>query len=50
MAAGQVVGVLNDLPSCEELITGIVTQAREVIDGLAGGQRWQNSDVDAASP
>ena len=50
LAAGQVVGVLKDLPSCEELITGIVTQAREVIDGLAGGQRWQNSDVDAASP
>ena len=50
LAAGQVVGVLKDLPSCEELITGIVTQAREVIDGLAGGQRWQNNDVDAASP
>jgi NAD(P)H-dependent flavin oxidoreductase YrpB (nitropropane dioxygenase family) len=50
LAAGQVVGVLTDLPSCEELIAGIVAQAAEVIDGLAGGRRWQNSDVDAASP
>ncbi|MFC0431917.1 nitronate monooxygenase family protein [Kutzneria buriramensis] len=50
LAAGQVVGVLRDLPSCEELITGIVAQATEVIDGLAGGKRWQNSDVADASP
>ncbi|QUQ66411.1 NAD(P)H-dependent flavin oxidoreductase [Kutzneria sp. CA-103260] len=50
LAAGQVVGVLRDLPSCEELITGIVAQATTVIDGLAGGQRWQNSDVADASP
>jgi NAD(P)H-dependent flavin oxidoreductase YrpB (nitropropane dioxygenase family) len=50
LAAGQVVGVLNDLPSCEELITGIVTQATAVIDGLAGGTRWQNSGVADASP
>jgi NAD(P)H-dependent flavin oxidoreductase YrpB (nitropropane dioxygenase family) len=50
LAAGQVVGVLRDLPSCEELISGIVAQATEVIDGLAGGKRWQNSDVADASP
>jgi NAD(P)H-dependent flavin oxidoreductase YrpB (nitropropane dioxygenase family) len=45
LAAGQVVGVLRDLPSCEELITGIVAQATAVIDGLAGGQRCQNRDL-----
>ncbi|HTI20952.1 MAG TPA: nitronate monooxygenase [Kutzneria sp.] len=50
LAAGQVVGVLKDLPSCEELITGIVAQAAAVIDGLAGGTRWQNSGVADASP
>ncbi|MEV6609684.1 nitronate monooxygenase [Kutzneria sp. NPDC051319] len=50
LAAGQVVGVLSDLPSCEELITGIVAQATAVIDGLAGGRRWHNSGVADASP
>ena len=50
LAAGQVVGVLHDLPSCEELVTGIVAQAAAVIDGLAGGRRWQNSGVADASP
>ena len=27
MASGQVVGVIDDLPSCEELIDRIVTEA-----------------------
>jgi NAD(P)H-dependent flavin oxidoreductase YrpB (nitropropane dioxygenase family) len=27
LAAGQVVGVLDDLPTCEELIDRVVTQA-----------------------
>ncbi|HEY8482208.1 MAG TPA: nitronate monooxygenase [Spirillospora sp.] len=32
MASGQVVGVIDDLPSCAELIDGIVRQAAETID------------------
>jgi NAD(P)H-dependent flavin oxidoreductase YrpB (nitropropane dioxygenase family) len=35
LAAGQVVGVLHDLPTCAELISGVVEQATEVIEGLA---------------
>ncbi|TDB84142.1 nitronate monooxygenase [Actinomadura sp. KC216] len=31
MAAGQVVGVIDDLPSCGELIDGVVRQAAEAI-------------------
>jgi NAD(P)H-dependent flavin oxidoreductase YrpB (nitropropane dioxygenase family) len=34
LAAGQVVGLLNDLPSCHEVITGIVEQAHEIIRDL----------------
>jgi len=35
LASGQVVGLLNDLPTCEELITGIVQQATGIIHGLS---------------
>ncbi|WP_218004653.1 NAD(P)H-dependent flavin oxidoreductase [Microtetraspora niveoalba] len=31
MASGQVVALIDDLPSCEELIDGIVTQAADVL-------------------
>ncbi|UYQ60377.1 NAD(P)H-dependent flavin oxidoreductase [Streptomyces peucetius] len=34
MATGQVVGLIDDLPSCEELITRIVTSADEVLRRL----------------
>ena len=34
MASGQVVGVIDDLPSCAELIDRIVRQARETLDSL----------------
>ncbi|MFF4485770.1 NAD(P)H-dependent flavin oxidoreductase [Streptomyces sp. NPDC001544] len=47
MAAGQVAGVIGDLPSCAELVEGVMAQAGEVIGELAaapGG--W----VDAAMP
>ncbi|MFJ6567130.1 NAD(P)H-dependent flavin oxidoreductase [Streptomyces sp. NPDC091292] len=36
MAAGQVAGVIEDLPSCEELISRIVREAVEVRDRLTG--------------
>ncbi len=36
MASGQVVGVIDDLPSCAELIERIVAQAGAVLDDLAG--------------
>jgi NAD(P)H-dependent flavin oxidoreductase YrpB (nitropropane dioxygenase family) len=35
LAAGQVVGVLEDLPTCAELIAGIVSQAAEVLAGAS---------------
>jgi NAD(P)H-dependent flavin oxidoreductase YrpB (nitropropane dioxygenase family) len=36
LAAGQVVGVLDDLPTCEELISGVVRQAEATLRGLTG--------------
>jgi NAD(P)H-dependent flavin oxidoreductase YrpB (nitropropane dioxygenase family) len=35
MATGQVVGLIDDLPSCEELISRIMTEADEVLKRLA---------------
>ncbi|MEU8269318.1 nitronate monooxygenase [Sphaerisporangium sp. NPDC049002] len=35
MASGQVVGVIDDLPSCEELITRIMAEARTTLSALA---------------
>jgi NAD(P)H-dependent flavin oxidoreductase YrpB (nitropropane dioxygenase family) len=35
LASGQVVGLLHDLPSCAELITGVVGQAVEILARLA---------------
>ena len=35
LASGQVVGMLDDLPSCAELVTGIVAQAEKIIADLA---------------
>jgi NAD(P)H-dependent flavin oxidoreductase YrpB (nitropropane dioxygenase family) len=34
MASGQVVALIDSLPSAEELIDGIVAQAAEVLNGL----------------
>jgi NAD(P)H-dependent flavin oxidoreductase YrpB (nitropropane dioxygenase family) len=34
LAAGQVVGAITDLPTCEALITGIVKEADEIIAHL----------------
>ena len=34
MASGQVVGVIDDLPSCRELVERIVAEATEVLEGL----------------
>jgi NAD(P)H-dependent flavin oxidoreductase YrpB (nitropropane dioxygenase family) len=33
-AAGQVVGMLTDLPTCRQLVDGVVAEACEVLDGL----------------
>jgi NAD(P)H-dependent flavin oxidoreductase YrpB (nitropropane dioxygenase family) len=35
LPSGQVVGVLDDLPSCKEIIDRIVTEADAVLDNLA---------------
>ncbi|RVU22186.1 nitronate monooxygenase [Streptomyces antnestii] len=34
MASGQVAGVIDDLPSCEELVTRVMTEARHVLGTL----------------
>ena len=39
MASGQVVGLIDDLPSCEELITRIMSEAEQTLTGLAS--RWR---------
>ncbi|TDC71556.1 nitronate monooxygenase [Actinomadura sp. GC306] len=39
MATGQVVGLIDDLPSCRELITRIVDEAVDVLERLEGGGR-----------
>ncbi|WP_424858348.1 NAD(P)H-dependent flavin oxidoreductase [Streptomyces sp. SAI-170] len=36
MAAGQVAGVIEDLPSCKELVERVMTEAVEIIEGLPG--------------
>ncbi|MFE0327332.1 NAD(P)H-dependent flavin oxidoreductase [Streptomyces sp. NPDC058960] len=36
MASGQVAGVINDLPSCAELVERIMTEAEEVLGVLEG--------------
>jgi NAD(P)H-dependent flavin oxidoreductase YrpB (nitropropane dioxygenase family) len=35
MASGQVVGLLDDLPSCEELVNRILAQATETLERLS---------------
>jgi NAD(P)H-dependent flavin oxidoreductase YrpB (nitropropane dioxygenase family) len=37
MASGQVAGVIEDLPSCTELVTGVMTQAEEILGALSTG-------------
>jgi NAD(P)H-dependent flavin oxidoreductase YrpB (nitropropane dioxygenase family) len=34
LAAGQVVGVIDDLPSCEELVDRVVTEAAERLESV----------------
>ena len=36
MASGQVVGVIDDLPSCKELIDRIIAEAEKVLGNLEG--------------
>jgi NAD(P)H-dependent flavin oxidoreductase YrpB (nitropropane dioxygenase family) len=35
MASGQVVGIIEDLPSCADLIDRIITEANAVLADLA---------------
>jgi NAD(P)H-dependent flavin oxidoreductase YrpB (nitropropane dioxygenase family) len=37
MASGQVAGVIGDLPSCADLVAGVMAQAEDVIGELARG-------------
>jgi NAD(P)H-dependent flavin oxidoreductase YrpB (nitropropane dioxygenase family) len=36
MASGQVVGLIDDIPSCQELVERIVREASDVLARLAG--------------
>jgi NAD(P)H-dependent flavin oxidoreductase YrpB (nitropropane dioxygenase family) len=38
MACGQVAGVIHDLPSCEELVTRVMTEAWQVLGSLPRGR------------
>ncbi|WP_406446245.1 nitronate monooxygenase [Streptomyces sp. NBC_01613] len=37
MACGQVAGVIEDLPSCAELVAGVMAQAEEIVGALRAG-------------
>jgi NAD(P)H-dependent flavin oxidoreductase YrpB (nitropropane dioxygenase family) len=37
MASGQVAGVIDDLPSCAELVERIMAQASQTVSGLSVG-------------
>lgn len=39
MASGQVAGVIDDLPSCAELVERVMTEAERVLHGLAAAKR-----------
>jgi hypothetical protein len=45
MATGQVTGLIEDLPSCAELIERLVSQAEAVLAGLAGRNDAGAGDV-----
>ena len=36
MASGQVVGVIDDLPTCKELIDRTIAEAEKVLENLEG--------------
>ena len=36
MASGQAVGVIDDLPSCKELIDRTIAEAEKVLENLEG--------------
>ena len=36
LASGQVVGVINDLPTCEDLIDRVVTEAAAALNRTSG--------------
>ena len=38
MASGQVVGVIDDLPTCKELVDRIVAEADKVLENLEGNR------------
>ena len=48
LAAGQVVGLLDDLPTCEELVDRVLTEAAERVTAVAllkaSGHRRQKQD------
>jgi NAD(P)H-dependent flavin oxidoreductase YrpB (nitropropane dioxygenase family) len=47
LATGQVAGVIEDLPSCAELIERIVTQAEAVLAGLGAAPAGEVTDDDS---
>ncbi len=47
MSGGQVVGVIDELPSCKELIDRIVREADEVLERLGGEGAEASSDAPA---
>lgn len=48
MASGQVVGLIDDLPSCEELIARIMSEAEQTLTGLTSRWRSQPDAIDGS--
>ncbi|MFF3611116.1 NAD(P)H-dependent flavin oxidoreductase [Streptomyces sp. NPDC002580] len=49
MASGQVAGVIEDLPSCAELVERVMAQARATLDALPAPDRRPPTELDARS-
>jgi nitronate monooxygenase len=44
-SAGMVAGLIHDIPSCQELVDRIMTEAEAIIDGRLAGMRAVAVDV-----
>jgi len=47
LASGQVAGVIDDLPSCADLVERIIAQATAVLERLAAGSESQTRGCEA---
>jgi hypothetical protein len=50
MAGGQVTGLIEDLPSCAELIDRIVREAEQILHGFGTASFAQRAQVSRSEP